>query len=67
MQKTILNDVWLSWADNVYAVGEALGMMSPAGRILHYDGSTWSVDYRTMGLLNGLWGSSPDDILAVDS
>lgn len=51
--------VWVSSADDVFAVGEG-------GTILHYDGTAWAVmESGTSFDLGGVWGSSPDDVFAV--
>lgn len=46
-------------ADDVWAVGDL-------GLLIHYDGATWSqVEVDTPSDLISLWGTGPDDILAV--
>ena len=51
--------VWAAATDDVWAVGDA-------GIILHYDGTVWSqVQSGTDNDLISLWGTGPDDIVAV--
>ncbi len=53
------SSVWGSSATDVFAVG--LG-----GRILHYDGNTWSAQASGRAVwLKGVWGSSATDVFAV--
>ncbi len=54
-----LKGIWASLASNVFAVGSS-------GRILRYNGSTWTVQTtpRTE-ILRGVWGSSDTDVWAV--
>ena len=59
-----LNDVWGTSACNVFAVG---GGILLGNQILHYDGTTWSEQFRS-GSTNNLaevWGSSATDVFAV--
>jgi hypothetical protein len=36
------------------------------GTIVHYDGASWKpMDPGTTGVLNGVWGSSANDVWAV--
>lgn len=51
--------VWVSSADDVFAVGES-------GTILHYDGTAWgAMESGTSVHLGGIWGSSRNDVFAV--
>lgn len=51
--------VWAAASDDVWAVGDA-------GVILHYDGTAWTqVPSGTSSDLISLWGTGPDDIVAV--
>ena len=51
--------VWGTAADNVFAVGMD-------GLILHYDGAAWAQSpFALTNDLISLWGSGPDDIVAV--
>ena len=63
----LLQSIWGSSPIDVYAVGtdeEQYG--GSAGKILHYDGSTWSVVKEDIPYgLFGIWGSSSEDIFAV--
>jgi len=57
----LLNDVWGSSANDIFAVGSG-------GTILHYNGSNWSaMTSGTIQGLNAVWGSSANDIFAVGS
>jgi hypothetical protein len=54
-----LTDVWGASAKDVYTVGMN-------GKILHYNGITWStIASGTTKHLNGVWGSSSTDFFAV--
>ncbi len=58
-----LYDVWGSSDDDVYAVG---GQTSGVGgKVLHYDGTSWSVVLSTYSRLRGVWGSSATDVFVV--
>ncbi len=59
-----LNGVWGTSACNVFAVGGGIPL---GNQILHYDGTTWSEQFRS-GSTNNLaevWGSSATDVFAV--
>jgi hypothetical protein len=60
-----LNAIWGTSARNVYAVGYAVGR---GGTVFHYDGGRWTLMHcgGETGL-NGIWGSSPEDVFAVGS
>ena len=55
-----INALWGSSASDVWAVGDV-------GRILHWDGSAWSVieDGESSAQLIGVWGTGPNDVWAV--
>jgi len=63
----LLQGIWGSSPTDVYAVGtdeEQYG--GSAGKILHYDGSNWSVVKEDISYgLYGIWGSSSEDVFAV--
>jgi hypothetical protein len=66
--RTVLQGVWGSGPDDVWAVGGA--SMDPAQQtvVLHWDGNTWkAVDLNglTPDGLNAVWGSGPNDVWAV--
>ncbi|MBN1343159.1 MAG: hypothetical protein JXQ73_10790 [Phycisphaerae bacterium] len=52
-----LADVWSSGDSDAFAVGDAT--------ILHYDGAGWSVASPMSGKFTGVWGSGPNNVLAV--
>ena len=55
----ILSAVWGSSAEDVFAVG-------PQGTIIHYDGTSWSIqDSGTTEDLNAVWGSASNDVFAA--
>jgi hypothetical protein len=59
-----LDGIWGSSGTDVFAVGGP-APWSP-GKILHYDGTTWSaMEGGTTNSLLGVWGSSSHDALAV--
>lgn len=71
---TILYDVWGSSGDDVYAVGNSGRYVNQStGIVYHYNGSNWSqvmLNFSSNGLYNdgvlwGVWGSSPQNVLAV--
>jgi len=54
-----LHSVWGSSGSDVFAVGDS-------GRILHYNGSTWSaMTSWTTNILHSVWGSSGSEVFAV--
>jgi cysteine-rich repeat protein len=63
-----LSGVWGTAHDNVFAVAS---IWDPSGgglegRILHYDGQSWTVMPETFPQrLLGVWGSGPNDVFAV--
>lgn len=61
-----LNALWGTASNNVYAVG-GYASNPPGGKILHYDGASWSQIWndQASGNLYGVWGSGPNDIYAV--
>ncbi len=55
----VLNDVWGSGSNNVFAVGSN-------GTILHYNGTSWSsMSSPVVEDVNSIWGRSATDIYAV--
>lgn len=55
-------DIWGTSATDLFVTGSNAGVPS----ILHYDGRSWSEQFRrTDGGLEGLWGSSATDIFAA--
>jgi len=55
----ILNGIWGTAANDVYAVGYG-------GTILHYDGSNWTrMTSGTTAMLSAIWGTSSTNIFAV--
>ncbi|HSG99680.1 MAG TPA: M64 family metallopeptidase, partial [candidate division Zixibacteria bacterium] len=55
-----LTDIWGLASNDVYATG--------FGTVLHFDGSVWTnANLGVFGYLNALWGSGPDNIVAVGS
>lgn len=70
--------VWGSGPDDVYVVGAIETSDQTVAAILHFDGKGWSTVYRappdpipggahacTSGILRGVWGSGPDNVIAV--
>lgn len=61
-QTNSLRGLWGSGPNNVWAVGLI-------GTIMHFDGTTWTIDPKSGQLSNGsidaLWGSGPNDVWAV--
>ncbi len=56
---TALFKVWAAASDDVWAVGDA-------GVIVHYDGTAWTqIPSGTDNDLISLWGTGPDDVVAV--
>ena len=71
---TVLYDVWGSSEEDVYAVGNSGRYVNQStGIVYHYNGANWSqviLDFSLNGLYNdgilsGVWGSSPQNVLAV--
>src|SRR5580704_2485482 len=66
---TVLQGVWGSGPDDVWAVGSA--SLDPAAHqtaVLHWDGKTWTVvdlNGLTPDGLDAVWGSGPNDVWAV--
>jgi len=65
----MLTGVWGSGPNDVFAVGLnfpfAVGA-SLSGKILHYDGASWSLMLDVPdAFLFGVWGSGPNDVFAV--
>jgi hypothetical protein len=63
-----LRGLWGSGANNVYAVG--FDFFAPVGRMLHYDGTSWTevpgfVSTSEQLSLTSIWGSSATDVFAV--
>jgi len=60
----LLNGVWGSAPDDIYAVG---GHIFPQKQtVLHYDGLRWTTVFTTTGpLLEDVWGSGPNNVYAV--
>jgi hypothetical protein len=57
----ILTDIWGVAPNDMFAIGRA-------GGIYHFDGTAWSImDSDTGNSLNGIWGTSSDDISIVGS
>jgi len=55
----ILNGIWGTAANDVYAVGYG-------GTILHYDGSNWTrMTSGTTAMLSAIWGTSSTNLFAV--
>jgi hypothetical protein len=68
----MLNGVWGSGPNDVFVVGYDFPCYryggAIGGRILHYDGSNWSLMYEMPGtFLYGAWGSGPNDVFVVGS
>lgn len=70
--------VWGSGPDDVYVVGAIESLDQTVAAIFHYDGTDWRTAYRAppesipfgghtcrSGILRGIWGSGPDDVVAV--
>jgi hypothetical protein len=61
-----LPDVWGSSGTDVFVVGEEDSETELASVIQHYDGTSWSRQFRRSGLvLRSVWGSSSTDVFAV--
>ncbi len=54
----MINELWASSADDVFAVGSG-------GAVLHFDGSGWTTTNPTATDLFGIWGLSASDVFAV--
>ncbi len=52
-----------SSADNVWAVGRAIGTAPPP--VLRWDGTAWRAVAATTNSLYGIWGATPNDAWAV--
>lgn len=64
----VLNDVWVSatMPDGLDEVSLAIFSVADAGKILFSDGSTWILQPSpTVNRLNGVWGTSADNVFAV--
>ncbi|NOZ28470.1 MAG: PKD domain-containing protein [Chloroflexi bacterium] len=62
--------IWGTGPDNIFIVGgNDSGTASTEGRIFHYDGSTWSLQFvvSSLGYLwfNHVWGLSPTEVYAL--
>jgi hypothetical protein len=58
--------VWGTSPNNVYATGSAETNFQWSGRILHYDGASWTTQRSDPYIsLFGVWGSSATDVFAV--
>lgn len=55
-----LLSVWGTSETDVWAVGQP-------GIILHYDGSTWTMDTVDTDILSAVWGTSPTNVFACGS
>ena len=65
-----INGVWSAGPTDVWAVGSrgiaTLGVGSPDGFILHWDGCAWTESSFTVSAgLNDVWGANADDVWAV--
>ena len=58
-----LNGVWASASDDVWAVGGNTAVT--AGYIFHFDGIRWNQSYTGTRVLNGIYGTSKNDIFVV--
>jgi hypothetical protein len=70
--------VWGSGPRDVYVVGAIDTLGQTVAAILHFDGTEWRTVFRappepipddthacTSGILRGVWGSGPEDVIAV--
>jgi hypothetical protein len=75
LKNTTLNAVWGTSPCNVYAAGQSAGLLNP-GTILHFDGSSWTIQDNLVVATNlltpvippplkGIHGGSIRDIYAV--
>jgi hypothetical protein len=64
--------VWGTGPDDVWVVGETAGEWDedgdnyyPSSLIVHYDGQAWVPNRYVRGIVEGVWGSAPNDVWAV--
>lgn len=57
-QPGLLTSAWATGPNDIYVAGGG-------ERILHFDGTKWTVENEGEGWIDDLWGSGPDNVFAV--
>ncbi|MFO0593035.1 MAG: hypothetical protein U0441_36170 [Polyangiaceae bacterium] len=57
-QPTLLGAAWAAGPNDIYVAGAS-------ERILHFDGTKWTIENEGEGWIDDLWGSGPDSVFAV--